>query len=136
MGQHAKVLPCSNKLIKKKFWLFFSLRASMMTLVSRRNIAISASRHFAKAGLGFLAQFPNPLGRTLLELRMVLVFPSAGRIFESRDLPAAHQLFLSGFANETAALTRANQTVDFLHQLIGEHHMCTFGLHALVPLLC
>jgi hypothetical protein len=101
--------------------------ASMMMLVSSRKVAMSAGGYFFEPALALLAQFPDPLRRTLLQFGVVLVLPGAGRGLESLDLASAHELLLGRFGQEVAALARADQPVDVLDQLLSENDAGAFG---------
>lgn len=70
--------------------LLFS--ASIMTQVSKRNVAMSTAGYFFEPLVVFLAQLFDRLGGSLRELGMVFVFPRTGGGFQGSDLAQAHQL--------------------------------------------
>ena len=97
----------------------------MMTVVSRRNVAILAGGYFFKSALVFLAQFADVLGSSLLQLGMVFLFPGNESV-KGLKLAATHEFFLGGLGDEAAALAVAHQGIDFLDQLGGQYYMGSF----------
>src|ERR1039457_7470752 len=75
MGQQAKTWPDFTRSKSKTRRPRLPFSASMMTQVSKRNVAVSTPCYFLEALVVFLAQLLDPLGRSLLEFGMVLVFP-------------------------------------------------------------
>src|SRR5258708_5507994 len=94
IGQHASTWPDLTRSNSRPGRCRLLLRESMITLVSRRNVAISAGGRFFKALVVFAAQLLYPLGRSLLELGVVLILPRTSNCFQGLDLPEAHELFL------------------------------------------
>src|ERR1035441_9907477 len=74
MGQQAKTWPDFTRSKSKTRRPRLPFSASMMTQVSKRNVAMSTAGYFFEALVVFLAQLLDPLGRSLLEFGMVLVF--------------------------------------------------------------
>src|SRR2546427_4110105 len=90
IGQQAKRCPSCNSPLRSSTRFRLPLMASMMTLVSSRNVAISAGVHFLKTLLILPAQLGHPLGSSLFEFGMIFVFPGSGCGFERLELPEAH----------------------------------------------
>ena len=91
---------------------------------------MSAGGYFLKALLVLPAQLLHPLGRSLFQFGMILVFPGAGRRLEGFELPQAHQLLLRRLSEKGAASPLADHSVNFGHQLLGNHDVRAFGIHA------
>src|ERR1039458_7814583 len=91
MGQQANTWPdlTRSKSRAGRPRLLFS--ASIMTQVSKRDVAMSTAGYFFEALVVFLAQLFDPLGCSLLEFGMVLVLPGTGGGFQGFDLAQAHQ---------------------------------------------
>src|SRR5437016_2566928 len=82
IGQQASTWPDltrSSSSVGRARLLF---KTSMMTLVSSRNVAISAGGDFFKALVVFATQLLHPLGGSLFELGMVFVLPGSRRCFQ------------------------------------------------------
>ena len=92
---------------------FLLLMASMMTLVSRRNVAISAGGYLFEALIIFTAQFADVFGRTLFQLGMILLIPCHERV-EGLQLAQAPKLLFSSLGKKAAALPAADQAVNLL----------------------
>jgi hypothetical protein len=83
-----------------------------MTLVSSRKVAISARGHFLKAALILAPELVHPLGRSLFELRVILVFPGACGGSQSLELAQALEFFLGRLREKSAAAPFADQRVN------------------------
>src|ERR1017187_6294582 len=112
MWQHANIWPNFTRSKSRAGRPRLLLSASMMTLVSRRKVAISAAGYFLEALVVFLAQLFDPLGSSLLEFGMVLVLPGAGRGFRGFDLAEAHQFLFRRLGQKSAAPALADEGVD------------------------
>src|ERR1039457_6458597 len=129
MGQQANTWPNFTRSKSRAGRPRLPFSASMMTLVSRRKVAISAAGYFFEALGGFLAQLFDPLGRSLLEFGMVLVLPGAGRGFRGFDLAEAHQFLFRRLGQKSAATALADEGVDLGNQLLGDDDVGTFDVH-------
>src|SRR5258708_20439125 len=95
IGQHASTWPDLTRSNSRPGRCRLLLRESMITLVSRRNVAISAGRRFFKALVVFAWQLLYPLGRSLLELGVDLILPRSINCVQGLELPAVHYPFLA-----------------------------------------
>src|ERR1035438_5246074 len=86
MGQQARTLPDPSSSRSKAGRPRLPSSASIMTQVSKRNVAISTAGHFFEALVVLLAQLLDPFVGPLPEFGMVLVFPGAGCGFQGFDL--------------------------------------------------
>src|ERR1035437_951725 len=129
MGQQANTWPdlTRSKSRAGRPRLLFS--ASIMTQVSKRNVAMSPAGYFFEAPVVFLAQLLDPLGGPLLELGMVLVFPGTGGGFQGFDLAQAHQLLFRRLGEKSTAPPLADDGVNLGNQLLGDDDMSTFDVH-------
>src|SRR5260370_31019114 len=103
MGQHANTWPDLTKSKSRAGRPRLLFSASIMTQVSKRNVAISTSGYFFEALIVLLAQLLDPLGCSLLEFGMVLVLPGTGGGFQGFDLAQAHQFLLRRLGEKSAA---------------------------------
>src|SRR5450432_2170205 len=102
---------------------------SIITLVSRSGVAMSAGGYFFKAMVVFAAQLLHPLGGSLFELGMVLVLPGTGNRFQCLDLAQSHQFLFCRLGEKRTAAPLADDGIDLGHQLLGNHDMGTLNVH-------
>src|SRR5712691_9834787 len=107
MGQQARTLPSCNSSRRRCRRSFLLLMASMITLVSRRKVAMLAGGYFFETLLVLLAQFAHPLGRSTLEFGVVFVLPGDD-VIQGFELPQPHELAFRGLGQKTAPLPAAD----------------------------
>src|ERR1700687_2670302 len=103
MGQQARTLPDPSRSRSSAGRSRLLFNASIMTQVSKRNVAMSTAGQFFEALVVLLAQLLDPFRGPLLELGMVLVFPGAGGGFQGFDLTQAHQLLFRRLGEKSTA---------------------------------
>src|ERR1035437_8043550 len=118
MGQQANTWPdlTRSKSRAGRPRLLFS--ASIMTQVSKRNVAMSPAGYFFEAPVVFLAHLLDPLGGPLLEVGLLSILPGAGGGFQGFDLTQAHQLLFRGVSEKITAPALADDRVDLGNQLL------------------
>src|SRR5664279_3325430 len=126
MGQQANTWPDFTRSNSRAGRPRLPFSASMMTQVSNRNVAMSTAGYFFEALVVFLAQLLDPLGCSLPEFRMVLVFPGARNGFQGFNLAQAHQLFFCRLGKKSTAPPLADDRVDLGNQLLRDDDVGAF----------
>src|ERR1035437_7797618 len=133
MGQQANTWPDFTKSNSRAGRPRLLFSTSIMTQVSKRNVAMSTAGYFFKALVVFLAQLLDPLGGPLLKFGMVLVLPGTGGGFQGFDLAQAHQLLFCRLGEKSTAPPLADDGIDLGNQLLGDNDVGAFDVHPDFP---
>src|SRR5258708_9889371 len=129
MGQHANTWPDLTKSKSRAGRPRLLFNTSIMTQVSKRNVAISTSGYFFEALVVLLAQLFDPLGCSILQFGMVLVLPGTGCGFQGFDLAQAHQFVFRRLGEQSTTPSFADDGIDLGNQLLGDDDVGTFDVH-------
>src|ERR1039457_1502910 len=129
MGQQANTWPALTRSRSRAGRPRLLFSTSIITQVSKRNVAMSAASQFFEARVVLLAQLLGPFRGPLLEFGMVLVFPGTGGGFQGFDLAQAHQLLFRRLGEKSAAPPLADESVDLDSQLVGDDDVGAFDVH-------
>src|ERR1035441_1908888 len=129
MGQQANTWPALTRSTSRAGRPRLLFSTSIITQVSRRNVAMSTAGQFFEACVVLLAQLLDPFRGSLLEFGMVLVFPGTGGGFQGFDLAQTHQFLFRRLGQKSAAPALADQGVDLDSQLVGNDDMGTLDVH-------
>src|ERR1035438_5442526 len=129
MGQQANTWPALTRSTSRAGRPRLLFSTSIITQVSRRNVAMSTAGQFFEACVVLLAQLLDPFRGSLLEFGMVLVFPGTGGGFQGFDLAQTHQFLFRRLGQKSAAPALADQGVDLDSQLVGDDDMGTLDVH-------
>src|ERR1039458_8689832 len=120
MGQQANTWPDFTRSNSRAGRLRLLFSASIMTQVSKRNVAMSTPGYFFEPLVVFLAQLFDPLGCSFLEFGMVLVLPGTGGGFQGFDLAQAHEFLFCRLGEKSTAPPLADDGIDLGNQLLGD----------------
>src|SRR5260370_22580622 len=129
MGKDANTWPDLTKSKSRAGRARLLFNASIMTQVSKRNVAISTSGYFFEALVVLLAQLFDPLGCSILQFGMVLVLPGTGCGFQGFDLAQAHQFLFRRLGEKSTAPSFTDDGINLGTQFLGADDVGTLDGH-------